>query len=202
LRLIIRMDTGKSKAHSIHRLVAWHFVPLPAGKQAAQLTVNHLDGNKRNNHKDNLNWLTMKENNWHAIATGLRDTQKLYFETPLGIFGSSSQAAKAHGTYKEKIERWCKSGKKIEQGWDYLPRLGRPITFAPVDVLSVAVVAVAALWLPAAEAKAYQYEDDNWYWCECTDADGYLTHTEAATTIGEAFRIFYKSITFKIRRAA
>lgn len=52
-----------------HRLVAEVFLPSadPINNQ-----VNHIDGDKKNNHYSNLEWVTSKENNCHAIRTGLR----------------------------------------------------------------------------------------------------------------------------------
>ena len=63
---------GNVKKFKIHRLVAPAFIPNPDGKSQ----INHRDGNKMNNHVDNLEWNTDRENNLHAIKTGLRKYQK------------------------------------------------------------------------------------------------------------------------------
>lgn len=58
------------KSFSIHRLVAMAFIDNPFNKEQ----VNHIDGNKLNNHFSNLEWVTAKENTIHAIKNGLRNT--------------------------------------------------------------------------------------------------------------------------------
>lgn len=60
---------GKVKTKAIHRMVAELFVPNPDNLPE----VNHKDGNKMNNHKDNLEWTTRGGNIKHAYDTGLRD---------------------------------------------------------------------------------------------------------------------------------
>lgn len=51
----------------IHTLVAKHFIPNPQNKP----TVNHKDGNKSNNHVDNLEWATQQEQMIHAYNNNL-----------------------------------------------------------------------------------------------------------------------------------
>lgn len=52
----------------VHILVATAFIPNPDNLP----TVNHKDGNKRNNRSSNLEWASYGENNEHALVHGLR----------------------------------------------------------------------------------------------------------------------------------
>ena len=53
----------------VHRLVATYFIPNPDNKR----TVNHIDGDKHNNHINNLEWATYKENTIHGYETRKRN---------------------------------------------------------------------------------------------------------------------------------
>ena len=58
----VRIGGGKYLRDYIHRLVAEHFIgPSPE----PNMVVNHIDGNPFNNHVDNLEWVTVRENNLH-----------------------------------------------------------------------------------------------------------------------------------------
>ena len=53
---------------NIHAIVAYTFLGKPSD---SKLEVNHKDGNRKNNHVSNLEWITHRANIQHAIDTGL-----------------------------------------------------------------------------------------------------------------------------------
>ena len=62
------IDTTKT----VHRLVLETFKPHV---NMNDLEVNHIDGNKLNNHLTNLEWVTARDNILHAYDTGLIDNR-------------------------------------------------------------------------------------------------------------------------------
>lgn len=63
---------GKMRTKTIHRLVAETFSHQPSDKHE----VNHIDGNKHNNHISNLEWVTRSENIKHAYKMGLQTKEQ------------------------------------------------------------------------------------------------------------------------------
>lgn len=57
-----------SKKRPIHRLLAIAFIPNPKNKP----TVDHIDGNRKNNSLDNLRWATYSEQNSRFKSVGVR----------------------------------------------------------------------------------------------------------------------------------
>lgn len=51
-----------------HRVVATALIPNPDNKPC----VNHIDGDKQNNHPSNLEWVTHSENTTHSYDVGLQ----------------------------------------------------------------------------------------------------------------------------------
>lgn len=118
--------TYKGVNEVIHRLVAKKFVPNPLNLNE----VNHKDGNKLNNHKDNLEWCTRQENLQHAQDIGLRKNSmeqvpvigiKDGIET---LFKSQAEAARASGAKQGNINKVCKGLRKTAGGykWRYTAR--------------------------------------------------------------------------------
>lgn len=59
---------NNQKNHLVHRLVAYCFLQNLDNKPY----INHIDGNKKNNNLENLEWCTAKENDTHARDLGLK----------------------------------------------------------------------------------------------------------------------------------
>lgn len=108
---------GKMKTYILHRIVAQVFVPNPDNKE----TVNHIDENKKNNNFDNLEWLSIKENNCYGSRSKkeyfilAQKTRKPCYQYDLdgnliNSFPSQSQAAKETGLSLSSISN-CMRGK-------------------------------------------------------------------------------------------
>ena len=62
---------GERKALLVHRIVAMTYLSNPNNLPE----VNHIDGNKANNHVSNLEWVSRHENQRHAFSTGLNSNK-------------------------------------------------------------------------------------------------------------------------------
>lgn len=102
---------AKTKNVSIHRLVLSSFIGYQDGKD-----VNHIDGNKKNNNLNNLEWVTRSENIRHAIDIGIVGTglehhnSYIYVHKEYGVFLQTNEIAKLHScsnSFKTK-EKWNK----------------------------------------------------------------------------------------------
>lgn len=73
LRVMLSIN-GKHYDRYIHRLVAQTFIDNPNN----YAEINHIDGNKKNNRIENLEWCNRSHNNKHAYQIGLHTLNGCY----------------------------------------------------------------------------------------------------------------------------
>lgn len=133
----IRNEQG-ARNKTIHRLVAKAFISNFSNKEV----VNHIDHDKLNNHVENLEWVTQKENCKHSISAGRADTktarenlskisskavyQKDMEGNIIKLWESPTQAMKeSKGQYKaNSIGRAANGGRKSYKGykWEFVDK--------------------------------------------------------------------------------
>ncbi len=110
---------NKSYSLSVSRLVAKAFIP---GDR--RLEVAHLDNNPKNNHKENLKWVTRQENESHKILFGTVPKGESHVSSKLpdksvaaivllarnGV--SKKLLAIAFGVSVQTVERYGRSGSR------------------------------------------------------------------------------------------
>lgn len=70
--ILVLCKEGTQKTFKVHRLVAHHFITNTNNKTE----VNHIDGDKTNNHVNNLEWCTPSENVKHSYKIGIQEAHK------------------------------------------------------------------------------------------------------------------------------
>ena len=104
---------NKAYCRKVHRLVIEAFTPNPDSLPC----INHIDGNKLNNHVSNLEWCTYQANMQHAVRTGLTnphqwsdDERKQISERNKAYAISQGYQPKPHRTMTEyQAERRAKA---------------------------------------------------------------------------------------------
>lgn len=66
-------SNGKLITKKVHREVLKAHAP---NSNMNKLTVNHKDGDKKNNCLENLEWMTFRENSLHSWGSGLQENSK------------------------------------------------------------------------------------------------------------------------------
>ncbi len=105
---LFRCTAKKRISRTIHRIVAETFIPNPENKTQ----VNHIDCDKTNNKKSNLEWNTQEENMKHAKDNGLRDTPAM---RKVGKGEKNSQAILNKNEVKEIREIYSKESHKVKE---------------------------------------------------------------------------------------
>ena len=123
-QMVLLSDNGKPKMYYIHRIVYETFSgsPIPEGMQ-----VNHIDENKTNNHINNLNLMTPKENtNWGSgierCAKARRKQVGAFKNGELIMTFQSITEAERNGFTSSCIYSCCNGKSKTHRGfeWKYI----------------------------------------------------------------------------------
>ena len=131
-------DFHTTKSYKLHRLVAAAFVNRD--RDMRYLTVNHKDGNKLNNHADNLEWCDVYTNTHHARVNGLRkssltDEQVHLFcsEWMSGKYKKLTECAKELGLPSTACRHIIDHGAHTRIASLYGIKYKKPIRRTPVD---------------------------------------------------------------------
>lgn len=101
----------------VHRIVAEAFIENSLGLP----TVNHIDGDKHNNHVTNLEWVSYSENNIHALKNGLRNPGGICIRQMdldgrfISDFKSACEASRVTGIGRAMISH-CVNGRANSAG--------------------------------------------------------------------------------------
>lgn len=82
---------GTQKSKFIHRLVGEAYLDKPD----PSCEINHIDGDKRNNAVDNLEWVSHKHNIQHSFDAELHKKYSSEYMRKIGRVGSKISAAKS-----------------------------------------------------------------------------------------------------------
>ena len=113
-------NEGKPKLYLLHRVV-WEAVtgePIPEGLQ-----VNHIDEDKTNNHINNLNLMSHKDNvNWGTRTERCSKQVGAFKNNELVLVFPSTREAGRQGFKQSHISECCNGERKTHKGfvWKYL----------------------------------------------------------------------------------
>lgn len=99
---------GKQYQPFVHRIVAETFIPKIDGKNE----VNHINGNKKDNRVENLQWCSRSENMLHANEKGLigrKRVVQMKNGTIIKIYPNCHRASKETGIFYAMLY-WCLNG--------------------------------------------------------------------------------------------
>ena len=122
-----QFDVSRNNKHerlNAHKVVAEHFIDNPNN----YTTVNHKDGNKLNNHIDNLEWCSYSDNLNHAyselkrpINRPIHHQRTVYyiFNNSIHKTNSIAEASRQTGVSETQIRRVINNGKTSKGGYSF-----------------------------------------------------------------------------------
>ncbi len=128
----VNLHNNGAKTHTIHRLVALHYIDNPENK----ICVNHKWGIKTDNRSTELEWATYSENQFHAYKLALRTSPNLgKFDKDnhlsksvlqftkngelIAKYGSQSEASRITGINRANISSVCNGSLNTAGGYKW-----------------------------------------------------------------------------------
>ena len=108
VRLFKKNQPYRVYQKKVHRLVALQYIPNLENK----CTVNHKNGIKTDNRIENLEWLTILENNRHARENGLIDNRgekNFNFKGKIGVYKDGVLIDTITGRKEMVLKGWGKT---------------------------------------------------------------------------------------------
>jgi hypothetical protein len=116
---------GKTRCFTVHRIVAITFIPNPFSKSS----VNHINEIKTDNRVENLEWVTVKENDNHGTRNSrMSDTKskkpvmQILPDGTIRYFKGVKDAGRQTGINRSNIAECCKGNKRTagQSEWRYV----------------------------------------------------------------------------------
>lgn len=124
-RTVAYREDDKTKTFYVHRLVALTYIPIP--EDILNPEVNHKDGDKDNNAKSNLEWVSPAGNINHAIENGLfgfkRVKAKCISTGETVEYSACEEAARSFGIKSKRLKKHLESdlaGKVTCRDWVFI----------------------------------------------------------------------------------
>lgn len=120
------MRNGKVEKRQVSRLVAAAFIPNPDNKPC----IDHIDGDRANNHADNLRWVTVKENQNNPITKSKwigkkakphheKAVEQIKNGIVVNVFVSIQEAARKGNFSATAICKVCKGKGNLHKGYKW-----------------------------------------------------------------------------------
>lgn len=127
------IDNRSHFTERVHRLVAFAFIPYP--DDGKKYEINHIDYDRKNNHIDNLEWVTHHQNILHSLCNkpdmtgknnpnyGNHKLSKIYADNPEYALEKQSRPGKQNGRCV-KIHLW-----RLDEDLGVFDYIAEAITF-------------------------------------------------------------------------